>query len=160
MEGGVIAIGSMRSIRWLSSSRIRNSAFCATRKRRSTSSWVMRDCRLEQEPPQGFDVLVVDAFSGDSIPVHLLTREAFELYFRHLKPHGVLAVHISNQYLKPCACGGGGGNLARQRSGEAENEADSGRGICAGDMDSGGESARLSRLAEIEKAGSFSRPQP
>ncbi len=54
---------------------------------------------LEAEAPQQFDVLAVDAFSGDSIPVHLLTREAFQLYFRHLKPDGVLAVHISNQYL-------------------------------------------------------------
>jgi SAM-dependent methyltransferase len=54
---------------------------------------------LESEPPQGFDVLVVDAFSGDSIPVHLLTRDAIALYFQHLKPDGVLAVHISNKYL-------------------------------------------------------------
>jgi hypothetical protein len=54
---------------------------------------------LEREAPQNFDVLAIDAFSGDSIPVHLLTREAFALYFRHLKPSGVLAVHISNRYL-------------------------------------------------------------
>jgi SAM-dependent methyltransferase len=54
---------------------------------------------LEREPPQGFDVLAVDAFSGDAIPVHLLTREAFQLYFRHLQPDGVLAVHISNRHL-------------------------------------------------------------
>ena len=54
---------------------------------------------LERQLPQEFDVLAVDAFSGDAIPVHLLTREAFELYFRHLKPDGVLAVHISNSYL-------------------------------------------------------------
>src|SRR5579883_1569741 len=54
---------------------------------------------LEREQPENFDVLAVDAFSGDSIPVHLLTREAFELYFRHLKPGGVLAVHVSNKYL-------------------------------------------------------------
>ena len=54
---------------------------------------------LEREPPQGFDLLAVDAFSGDSIPVHLLTREAFLLYFCHLKPGGVLAVHISNRYV-------------------------------------------------------------
>lgn len=62
---------------------------------------VLGDARLslEREPPQGFDVLVVDAFSGDSIPVHLLTLEAFALYFRHLKSDGVLAVHISNRYL-------------------------------------------------------------
>jgi hypothetical protein len=54
---------------------------------------------LDGEPPQGFDVLAIDAFSGDAIPVHLLTREAFGLYTRHLRPEGVLAVHVSNQYL-------------------------------------------------------------
>jgi SAM-dependent methyltransferase len=54
---------------------------------------------LEHEPKQQFDTLVLDAFSGDSIPVHLLTREAFQCYFRHLKNDGILAVHVSNQYL-------------------------------------------------------------
>jgi len=54
---------------------------------------------LEREANQEFDVLVVDAFASDSIPVHLLTLEATELYFRHLKREGVLAVHISNRYL-------------------------------------------------------------
>jgi SAM-dependent methyltransferase len=62
---------------------------------------VLGDARrtMSQESPQRFDVLVVDAFSGDAIPVHLLTREAFSLYWRHLKPNGVLAVHVSNRYL-------------------------------------------------------------
>jgi SAM-dependent methyltransferase len=54
---------------------------------------------LEQEPDQKFDVLVLDAFSSDSIPVHLLTHEAFAEYLRHLQPGGVLAVHISNVHL-------------------------------------------------------------
>jgi len=54
---------------------------------------------LEREPSQDFDVLAVDAFSGDSIPVHLLTKEAFATYFRHLKPNGILAVHVSNRFL-------------------------------------------------------------
>jgi SAM-dependent methyltransferase len=54
---------------------------------------------LEREVNQKFDLLVVDAFSGDSIPVHLLSLEAFELYFRRLKPNGVLALHISNASL-------------------------------------------------------------
>jgi spermidine synthase len=54
---------------------------------------------LEAEQPQQFDIFVIDAFSGDSVPVHLLTREAFALYFRHLKWSGILAVHISNRYL-------------------------------------------------------------
>lgn len=54
---------------------------------------------LERQTPRNFDLLALDAFSGDAIPVHLLTREAFALYWRHLKPHGVLAVHVSNKYL-------------------------------------------------------------
>lgn len=54
---------------------------------------------LESEPNQAFDILVVDAFSGDSIPVHLLTREAFALYFSRLKADGALALHITNRYL-------------------------------------------------------------
>ncbi|MDP2326887.1 MAG: fused MFS/spermidine synthase [Dehalococcoidia bacterium] len=53
----------------------------------------------EEEGAAGFDVLVVDAFSGDSIPQHLLTREAFEGYWQHLQPRGVLAVHVTNRYL-------------------------------------------------------------
>ena len=54
---------------------------------------------LETEPSQRFDVLALDAFSSDAIPVHLLTREAFELYARHMKTNGIIAVHISNHYL-------------------------------------------------------------
>ena len=59
--------------------------------------------RLEQEAAQGelqqFDVLAVDAFSSDSIPSHLLTAECAELYKRHLKPDGILVIHISNRFL-------------------------------------------------------------
>ena len=54
---------------------------------------------LEHEPDQHFDALVLDAFSGDSVPVHLLTREAFAIYQRHLAPRGVIAIHITNRYL-------------------------------------------------------------
>ena len=63
---------------------------------------VLGDARtsLEKEVPNAFDVLVVDAFSGDSVPTHLLTREAFELYLRHLAPGGVLALHVSNRYVR------------------------------------------------------------
>lgn len=62
---------------------------------------LMGDARLtlESQEPQNFDVIAVDAFSSDAIPVHLLTREAVELYFHHLKPAGILALHISNRYL-------------------------------------------------------------
>jgi hypothetical protein len=54
---------------------------------------------LQRESPQGFDLLVVDAFSSDSIPVHLLTLEALDLYLRHTKPDGLIAFHTSNRYL-------------------------------------------------------------
>ena len=61
----------------------------------------MGDARLsmEREPDQHFDILVLDAFSSDAIPVHLLTREAFAIYLRHLQSDGAIVVHISNQYL-------------------------------------------------------------
>lgn len=54
---------------------------------------------LTQEAPQNFDVLAVDAFSGDSIPLHLLTRQAMMVYVKHLAPKGILAFHVSNQYV-------------------------------------------------------------
>ncbi len=54
---------------------------------------------LEREENQRFDVLVLDAFSSDAIPVHLLTLEAFELYGRHLAPDGVLALHVTTRHL-------------------------------------------------------------
>jgi hypothetical protein len=63
------------------------------------------DARLSMERElragraQGFDVLAIDAFSSDSIPVHLLTREAFEVYARQIAPDGIIAVHISNRFL-------------------------------------------------------------
>jgi hypothetical protein len=64
-------------------------------------SILLGDARLtlEGQAGQQFDVLAVDAFSSDAIPIHLLTREALATYFRHLKPLGILAVHISNRYL-------------------------------------------------------------
>jgi hypothetical protein len=54
---------------------------------------------LTREAPQSFDVLAIDAFSGDAIPLHLLTTEALALYKKHLAPNGILAFHVSNQYL-------------------------------------------------------------
>jgi hypothetical protein len=67
---------------------------------------------LEREPDQRFDVLVVDAFSSDSVPTHLLTIEAFGLYFRHLAPDGVLALHVSNRYLDLAALVGAAAGAA------------------------------------------------
>jgi spermidine synthase len=54
---------------------------------------------LEREPNQQFDILVLDAFSGDSVPVHLITEEAFVTYKRHLRKGGILAVNVTNKYL-------------------------------------------------------------
>ena len=51
---------------------------------------------LETEEPQRFDLLVLDAFSGDAIPTHLLTSEAMAMMLRHMQPDGIIAVHISN----------------------------------------------------------------
>jgi hypothetical protein len=80
---------------------IANSLFTYLRESPAHSDIVLGDGRLslERESPQQFDVLAVDAFSGDAIPVHLLTKEAVALYLRHLKPNGILAIHTSNSFL-------------------------------------------------------------
>ena len=54
---------------------------------------------LERESPGELDVLAVDAFSSDAIPVHLITLEALDVYRRHMKPDGVIAFHVTNRYL-------------------------------------------------------------
>jgi hypothetical protein len=71
------------------------------KKRGAKLEIVIADARLamERESDQQFDVLLLDAFSGDSVPVHLLTKEAFGIYQRHMKPDGIIAVHITNSYL-------------------------------------------------------------
>ena len=67
----------------------------------ATIETVLGDARLvlEREAPQQFDFLAVDAFSGDSIPIHLVTREALQIYRRHMKPNGVIAFNVTNRYL-------------------------------------------------------------
>jgi hypothetical protein len=59
------------------------------------------DARLSivKEPDQRLDLLIIDAFSSDAIPTHLLTQEAFDLYFSKIKPNGILAFHITNRHL-------------------------------------------------------------
>jgi spermidine synthase len=81
--------------------RLAMDSFTYLRDSPATIELAHGDARLsmESEPDQDFDLLILDAFSSDSIPVHLLTREAFTLYERHLNPDGLLAVHISNHYL-------------------------------------------------------------
>ncbi|OGA72621.1 MAG: hypothetical protein A3G81_21650 [Betaproteobacteria bacterium RIFCSPLOWO2_12_FULL_65_14] len=71
---------------------------------------------LEREAPQGFDVLAVDAFSSDAIPVHLITKEALAVYLKHVKPDGIVAFHVSNRFLDliPVVA-----RLARERGADA-----------------------------------------
>jgi len=80
---------------------IANTYFTYLKDADSQVDVMMGDARLslERQEPQNYSLIAVDAFSSDSIPVHLLTREALQLYFKHLTPEGVLAVHISNRYI-------------------------------------------------------------
>ena len=80
---------------------IAQNLFTYLRDSAASITFVDGDARtsLAQEPAQNFDVLVIDAFSGDAIPLHLLTTQAIALYRRHLAPSGILAFHVSNQYL-------------------------------------------------------------
>ena len=80
---------------------IARNVFAYLRESGARISIVVGDGRtsLEREPPQHFDVLAVDAFTGDAIPLHLLTAEALALYRRNLAPGGIIAYHISNQYV-------------------------------------------------------------
>ena len=88
-------------------------------------SVVLGDARLKiQEVPDGtFSLLVVDAFSSDSVPAHLMTREAQALYERKLAPGGLMAFHVSNRFLKLAQVVGAvaseRGAVARVRNGRA-----------------------------------------
>ncbi|HYL13647.1 MAG TPA: fused MFS/spermidine synthase [Terriglobales bacterium] len=111
--------------------QIANREFSFLRDSSAKVNVILGDARLslEQEKPQDFDVLAVDAFSGDSIPVHLLTREAFRLYFRHLKPDGILAVHISNKYLNLEPVVEAAADTLNKKAHLIENAPDAHRGI-------------------------------
>lgn len=78
-----------------------SSHFTFVRDTPATVEFRLGDARLslEAEDDRGFDLLVLDAFSGDSVPAHLLTEEAFALYARHVGPEGALAVHVTNRHL-------------------------------------------------------------
>jgi hypothetical protein len=135
--------------------QIANREFSFLRDSPAKVDIVLGDGRLslEQEQPQGFDVLVVDAFSGDSIPVHLLTQEAFALYFRHLQPEGVLAVHISNQYLNLAPVVAGAAMSLSKEAVLIENKADSPSGIYRARWVLVGKPQGFLGRPEIEKAG-------
>jgi len=82
--------------------QIASTQFSFLKDSKATITTLLGDARLtlEREKPLQLDVLGVDAFSSDSIPIHLLTREAFAIYFKHLKPTGVLCVHVSNRHVR------------------------------------------------------------
>ncbi|MEF3275499.1 MAG: fused MFS/spermidine synthase [Chloroflexus sp.] len=86
-------------------SQDRNGYFSYLADSRAQIEIVSGDARLSLErelaanQPQQYDILVLDVFSSDSIPVHLLNREAFALYLEHLSATGILAAHISNRHL-------------------------------------------------------------
>ena len=90
----------------LSADEVAQFTYCINARDRGASVEIVSgDARLAMERElraeknRQLDVLVLDAFSSDSIPVHLLTLESLKLYDQHLKPDGVLAIHISNRYL-------------------------------------------------------------
>jgi hypothetical protein len=102
------------------------------------TEFALGDARLSLErelaagQPGRFDVLAIDAFSSDSIPVHLITREAIALYMQHLAPDGILAIHVSNRFLdlKPVLA-----NIAQAEGLTVRNLADSPPGLSASSTD-------------------------
>ncbi len=135
--------------------RIANQNFTFLRASEAKTEIVLGDARLslEQEQPQGFDVLAVDAFSSDSIPVHLLTRQAFELYFRHLKPGGVLAVHVSNQYLNLAPVVAGAATSLNKEAVIVKSESDRPQGVYQATWILLGNRENFLAKPEIEKSG-------
>ncbi|MSR67098.1 MAG: hypothetical protein EXS24_06980 [Pedosphaera sp.] len=83
-------------VKWVAENKFNYLKLCE-----ATNEVVLGDARLSMEldSDKNFDVLILDAFSSDAIPVHLLTKESFDLYKKLLKPDGVLVVHISNRFL-------------------------------------------------------------
>jgi hypothetical protein len=127
----------------------------------ATVSVVPGDARLvmEREPQQGFDVLVLDAFSGDAIPVHLLTSEAMHIYMQHLRSDGVLAVHISNSYfnLEPVVRALANEFGLHSRVQSCDQGADSGVALASVWMLLGRDSERLSNVLGPETVATSSR---
>jgi len=134
--------------------------FTYLRESRAAIDIVMGDARLslERQPAQNFDVLAVDAFSGDSIPIHLLTRQAFELYFRHLKPKGVLAVHISNKFLDLEPVVASAATALGKEAVLINNPDNHSKGVYAATWILLGDRAGFQEQQQIEKAGTILAP--
>lgn len=96
-----------------------------------------------REPPASLDVIVLDAFADDSVPMHLLTREAFEIYFDRLRADGLVAIHVTNRYLNLApSIGAVAADLGKQAV-EVHNAADPVRQVLAADWVIVGDAASL-----------------
>jgi SAM-dependent methyltransferase len=113
----------------------------------------MGDARLtlEREGAQQFDVLVLDAFSSDSIPVHLLTLEALRIYVRNLKAGGILAIHISNRYLGLMPVVAEGARLLGLEVLRVNNEDDEEKGVSRSDWVLLSSSAEVFKSADMQE---------
>ncbi len=123
---------------------------------------VLGDARLvmERETPQHFDVLIVDAFSGDAVPVHLLTLEAIRLYLKHLNPDGVLAIHISNRYLDLKPVIKSAADSLKLQSGLIHANADQANGITPSDWILASADPEFFQKAKISEAITAINAQP
>jgi spermidine synthase len=120
------------------------------------------DARLsmEAEPPENYDVIAVDAFSGDAIPVHLLTAEALKLYQRHLAPGGIIAFHISNHFLKLAPVVKEQADHAGLRAVLVSTEDDDDTGAYSSDWVLVTANEKFLELPEIAKASEKIEPKP
>ncbi len=134
---------------------IARSVFTYLKESQAKVEVVLGDARLslESEPPQRFDVLLIDAFSGDAIPMHLLTKEAVSLYLSHLKPTGILAFHVSNTYLDLAPIVGQLAEFYGKQSILVHNKANPPEDENAADWVLAGNRPDLLRLRGIEKTG-------
>jgi hypothetical protein len=140
--------------------QIAQTQFSYLRESQAAIDIVMGDARLslERQAPQNFDVLAVDAFSGDSIPVHLLTQQAFELYFLHLKADGILAVHVSNKYLNLEPVVSAAATALNKEAVAISNADDHAKGIYAATWILLGDHQALTGAPQIEQTGRVLRP--
>ncbi len=141
---------------------IAHNVFTYLRESHARIEIVHGDARLsmEAEPPEHYDVIAVDAFSGDAIPVHLLTAEAIQLYLRHLAPGGIIAVHISNQFLNLAPVVQEQADHAGLKAVIVSTEDDDNTGAYSSDWVLVTANEKFLALPEIKAAGAEIDPQP
>jgi len=130
-----------------------NEHFTFLRNCPATKQIALGDARLvmEAEPAQQFDMLAVDAFSGDAVPVHLLTQEAFAIYFKGLKPDGILAVHVSNRYLNLVPIVKKAADAFHRSAYLSNSRSDEARGLKASTWVLVGQREQLARFASLHE---------